>query len=160
MIFIIEGQPKGKARPRFTRSGHAYTPRETKNYEEAIACAYKVAGGELLDGYVAVSVKAFYKIPKATSKKNTELMEQGYIKPLGKPDIDNVLKVVLDGLNKIAYSDDAQVVSISGEKFYRKEPCIMVEVKQSEQRGKPLLALPDENRELPQHLQGRQDCKN
>ena len=32
--FTIEGEPKGKGRPRFTRGGHAYTPKETVEYEE------------------------------------------------------------------------------------------------------------------------------
>lgn len=42
--FIIDGEPQGKARPRFVRStGHTYTPQNTKNYEAAVAWAYKAA---------------------------------------------------------------------------------------------------------------------
>lgn len=38
--------------------------------------------------------------------------------PPGKPDIDNILKVVLDGLNGIAYEDDKQVVLTQCKKVY------------------------------------------
>lgn len=36
----------------------------------------------------------------------------------GKPDIDNILKVVLDGLNGIAYEDDKQVTMTQCKKVY------------------------------------------
>ena len=42
-------------------------------------------------------------------------------KPTKKPDVDNIIKVVLDGLNKTAYEDDKQVVKVSLEKIYTKE---------------------------------------
>ena len=63
--FIIDGEPQGKARPRFVRStGHTYTPQNTKNYEAAVAWAYKVAGGEMLSGAIRVVIGAYFKIPK------------------------------------------------------------------------------------------------
>ena len=45
MTFTIEGQPQGKGRPRFTKSGHAFTPQATKDYENLIAESFKAAGG-------------------------------------------------------------------------------------------------------------------
>lgn len=131
-VFKIEGQPVGKGRPRFTKSGHAYTPDKTRDYENAIAWAYKAAGGKLCGGYVSISVKAFYKIPKSATKANAEMMRKGFMRPVVKPDIDNVLKAVLDGLNKIAYSDDTQVIAGSFEKFYSDNPGVIVEVAEIE----------------------------
>lgn len=127
ITFKIDGQPQGKARPRFA-NGHAYTPTKTKEYEEAIKWAYKAAGGKLNGGYVAVNISAFYGIPKATTKKDRELIERGLIKPAVKPDIDNVIKAVLDGLNGVAYSDDKQVVRVFAAKYYSTEPCVVVEI--------------------------------
>ena len=34
--FKISGKPMGKGRPRFTRSGHTYTPKDTVEYENRI----------------------------------------------------------------------------------------------------------------------------
>ena len=128
MIFKIEGQPQGKGRPRFTKSGHAFTPQATRNYEFLIATEYKEAKGEMFDGYIRVNIKAYYKIPKATTKEKRGLIERGLLKPAVKPDIDNVVKAILDGLNGVAYHDDNQVVYVDGEKFYADEPCVIVEV--------------------------------
>ena len=60
------------------------------------------------------------------------MMRKGFIRPVLKPDIDNVLKAVLDGLNKIAYSDDTQVIAGSFEKFYSDNPGVIVEVAEIE----------------------------
>ena len=128
MIFKIEGQPQGKGRPRFTKSGHAFTPQATRDYEFLIASEYKEAKGEMFDGNVRVNIKAYYKIPKATTKEKRGLIERGLLKPAVKPDIDNVIKAILDGLNSVAYHDDNQVVYVDGEKFYAEEPCVIVEV--------------------------------
>lgn len=128
MIFKIEGQPQGKGRPKFTRDGHCFTPKATREYENLIAEEYKAAKGETLDGYIRVNIKAYYKIPKSTTKINRGKIEAGIIKPAVKPDIDNVVKAILDGLNGVAYHDDSQVIYVNGEKFYADEPCVIVEV--------------------------------
>ena len=59
-------------------------------------------------------------------------IQEGKILPRRKPDIDNVLKVVLDSLNGIAYKDDAQVVAVHGRKIYGNEPKLIIEIKGSE----------------------------
>ncbi len=128
MTFTIEGQPQGKGRPRFTKNGHAFTPQATRDYENLIAESFKAAGGELFDGYVTVNISAFYKIPKATTKEKRGMIERGLLKPAVKPDIDNVIKAILDGLNGVAYHDDNQVIRVSAAKFYSTEPFVAVEV--------------------------------
>lgn len=134
VFFKVPGKPQGKARPRVVE-GHAYTPQKTKDFEQAVAWAFKAAGGKLLDGYIEVTVTAFYAIPKDTSKKTRELMERGIILPMVKPDIDNVVKAALDALNGIAYKDDNQVVKETGAKFYGKEPCLYIEVKTYDEKS-------------------------
>ena len=132
MTFTIEGQPQGKGRPRFTKNGHAFTPQATRDYENLIAESFKAAGGELFDGYVCVNISAFYKIPQATTKVKRGMIERGFLKPAVKPDIDNVLKVVLDALNGVAYKDDSRVVSVTARKVYSFEPKIVIEMRGSD----------------------------
>lgn len=77
---------------------------------------------------VRVKITAFYAIPKSFSKKKTEEAESGKIRPLTKPDIDNVVKIVCDALNKVAYRDDTQVIEVVACKYYGKEPKVVIEI--------------------------------
>lgn len=121
MDFIVDGKPQGKQRPRFSRiSKTVYTPTKTAKYEKQIAKAYIESGGKCIpaDCYVSVSVSAFFPIPKSYSKKKREDCLERILRPDKKPDMDNILKVVLDALNKVAYEDDKQVVELIGRKYY------------------------------------------
>lgn len=55
-------------------------------------------------------------------------MRDGEILPQKKPDIDNVVKIIMDALNGAAYKDDKQVVSVFASKFYDDDPKVIVEV--------------------------------
>lgn len=118
--FIVTGKPIGKQRPRFTKAGHCYTPKETKEYENRIKQSYITASnGFKFENGVQIVVHAYY--PKAKSNKSDFVNI--------KPDIDNVIKCVLDALNGIAYDDDKQICSVIGHKAWEKsEPFIEVEI--------------------------------
>lgn len=128
MNFKIDGKPVGKGRPRFTRNGQTYTPEKTKEYEKLIRTSYSESGGTLLDGYINISISAYYQIPKAFSREKKEFAKRGIIKPVVRPDLDNVVKAILDGLNGIAYHDDSQVISIVAVKCYSEEPRVEVSI--------------------------------
>lgn len=127
-IFTVDGEPQGKARPRFTRGGRAYTPKKTVEYERAIKNAFLAAGGALTNLPVNVSINAYYKIPASATKKKTAQMMSGEILPTKKPDTDNIAKAVCDALNGVAYHDDAQVCILHVKKIYSTEPSIVVTV--------------------------------
>lgn len=119
--FVVYGRPKGKGRPRFTLDGHAYTPQTTKAYEKEIRQAFRAAGGTSFGAVpVAVEIVAYYPVPKSARKSDKEAMAAGMVVPMVKPDIDNVLKAVLDGIQGDggAFRDDVQVVSVRAEKRY------------------------------------------
>ena len=125
--FVIHGNPRGKGRPRFTKNGHVYTPDETKRYEDLVGLSYRnSAKGYKFTSPVRVTVKAFHKPPKGKSKRVTEDMLNGRILPTKRPDADNVAKIVLDGLNKVAWDDDTQVVEMMVTKRYSEEPMVAV----------------------------------
>lgn len=118
--FVIYGKPQGKARPRFS-NGHAYTPKQTAVYEKQIKNAFIAAGGEKIesDG-VIIEIDIYYKKTAADKKKTS---------PTKKPDIDNICKIVLDGLNGVAYADDKQIVSLSANKYFAIKGVERVEVR-------------------------------
>lgn len=130
--FTVPGEPKGKARPRFARAGNfvrTYTPKETDSYEKSVRAEYLSRygdvffdKGEMLD----LRVFAYYSIPKNTSKKMRTLMLDGTIRPIKKPDMDNIIKIIADSLNKTAYHDDAQIVDSMARKFYSENPRVEI----------------------------------
>lgn len=118
ITFSVPGKPQGKGRPRFTKSGRAYTPKATADYEALIRRMYLLQGGKLFEGAVKLSVLILYPIPKSTPKLTRQQMVAGDIRPTKKPDGDNVEKAVADALNKTAYLDDSQIIEARWEKRY------------------------------------------
>ena len=120
---IIEGKIKGKARPRFnTRTGHAITPKDTVQYENWVKMCYREQQAtKYLEGPLRALIVAYYKIPKSYTKKRVEAIRRGEEYPTKKPDLDNIAKIVLDSLNKIAYDDDAQIVELTVLKRYTED---------------------------------------
>ena len=67
---------------------------------------------------VTLRIVARFLPPKSVSKKRTKDMLAGQELPLKKPDIDNIVKVVADALNGVAYHDDTQIVYVVTKKAY------------------------------------------
>lgn len=126
--FTIPGQPQGKQRPRYARTGAVYTPSETRAYEKKVHAAWWQSGGETLHGAVKLEIVAGYEIPKSAPKSAKAAMMDGTRVPAKKPDIDNVIKIIMDGLNGAAYDDDKQVVQVNASKKYVEVPMVLVTV--------------------------------
>lgn len=121
-MVVVEGKIKGKARPRFnTKTGRAFTPGDTITYENWIKCCYQEQDGKFINGPVKARIYVYYKIPKSYTKKRVQAIRDGLEMPLKKPDSDNIAKIVLDSLNKIAFDDDAQVVELTVIKRWTEE---------------------------------------
>jgi hypothetical protein len=110
---VIYGKPIGKARPRFGRNKHTgkvvtFTPQQTKNYEQEIATTAQCAmfGKELMEGPLKVEIKAFF----------FHKTKEGF--HVSRPDLDNIIKAILDGLNGVVFKDDASVAVLSASKSY------------------------------------------
>lgn len=116
--FVIKGQIKTKQRPKATTiGGHArvYTPKDTIVYENYIKTCYQTQcdGIYFQDSPLVVNMLVLFKAPKDKEK----YLDYG-LKCTGHKDLDNVAKIVLDALNKVAFNDDKQVYSLSMIKRY------------------------------------------
>lgn len=134
ICFTIPGKPQGKARARTfynpkTKGMSSMTPEKTVLYENLISTCYLQAAGEERfsdEDYLLVRIQAYFELAKSISKKKREEMLQGMILPAKKPDIDNIVKSVLDALNQVAYRDDTQVVELHVRKQYSDRPRVEV----------------------------------
>lgn len=124
----IPGKPRGKGRPRFAQVGHAYTDDMTAAYENLVKMAWVKEHPVRFGGPVSVCVVANYQIPASKPKKLQARMRSGEIVPTVKPDLDNVVKAVLDGLNGVAFLDDKQIVKLTATKQYSDDACVLVTV--------------------------------
>jgi Holliday junction resolvase RusA-like endonuclease len=126
--FIVYGDPTAKGRPRHMRNGHTYTPQGTINAENnfrAQAVAFLPKEGMIQAGVPIRLTMLFYMpIPASWSHKKQDRAANGLIYPVGRPDLDNLIKLAKDALNGIFWHDDSQVVSY-GEltgKYYSTQP--------------------------------------
>lgn len=108
MTFSIPGKPFAKQRPKFSRArGVAYTPKETVQFENVVRAIAAEIFSQPLQGPIGVHVLAVFEPAKSWSRrKRADHLGQWHLQ---KPDADNVLKAVLDGLSRIAFADDSQV---------------------------------------------------
>ena len=125
---FIPVNPVPKGRPRFTRTGHSYTPQKTQEFEKTVCTYYSDNCGEYFDGAIKVYLRFYMPIPKGVSKKKHLLMVHKEIKHISKPDLDNLAKSVLDSVNGIAYKDDSQITVLHIEKAYGEEPGIELKI--------------------------------
>jgi Holliday junction resolvase RusA-like endonuclease len=125
--FQVEGDPKGKGRPRFTRAGkftRVYTDKQTLDYEALIKffAAEAMGSTDPLETPVSVFLYIRHAVPQSYSKKRTEACLSGLEQPCKKPDIDNIAKTYLDGMNGVVFYDDTQVVDLHVKKVYSAVP--------------------------------------
>lgn len=134
-LTIVKMDSFTKERPRTNfRTGAIYTPPKTLERERYIATQYKLQnkGWKTLYGPVGIEIEIEVNVPSSARKKEKEDMKAGLIYPTKKPDIDNVAKLVMDGLQGVAFNDDYQVVDLKVSKRYGEEKRLKIKVKRYE----------------------------
>jgi Holliday junction resolvase RusA-like endonuclease len=114
LVFRVDGKPQAKQRAQRRHGQHrSFIPTATKDYELAVRMAIEqhiVCEPEwILDGRYHVGALVSFGTKRGA-------------------DIDNVTKSVLDGMNKVAYSDDSRVRSTAFEIIEDEEPYVDITV--------------------------------
>lgn len=136
--FEIMGDPVAQGRPRagksFSGKTALYDPtksRDFKQYVKLVASQHKPQ--ELITGPIHLEMTFYQPTPKKYhTKPKQELIAAGLLLPTTKPDIDNLAKGVKDGLTKIIWQDDSQVVSMMVRKLYSMTPRVEVLIRYKE----------------------------
>ena len=128
IIIKIDGEIVGKGRPKFARRGNfvsTYTPQKTCNYENLVKICYEEQNRDnntkikfFNKEPLKLTINAYFDIPLSFSNKKRKQALNGEIYPTKKPDFDNIAKIITDALNKVAYSDDSQIVECIIKKQY------------------------------------------
>lgn len=133
--FTVLGEPRGWARARLGKGGsHHFTDKKTASYESTVGATAHAAmqkmGVSQFDGPVELQLHVWLKIPASWSNKKRIALEGSYAPK--KPDQDNALKIVMDGLNGVAWRDDVQVCRVVSEKRYGSRPRVDVVIREAE----------------------------
>lgn len=117
LVFSLAGDPRGKGRPRTSvRGGFArvYTDAATRKYEASIKhiAALEMRGRAPFEGPLSVSLRFRLSPPKSMSKRQRAAVLAGDEAYLGRVDLDNCAKAVLDAMNGVAFLDDVQIVRL------------------------------------------------
>jgi len=100
MIGTIPGTPIPKGRPRFSKSGHAYTPARTKGYEQTVkwllVSDMHLTSTEIIPKDADVYMELLFRVTKRH-----------------RADLDNLVKAFSDAANGILYEDDRQITHLA-----------------------------------------------
>ena len=99
MLFTVVGEPMSKARARVTRQGNSYTPKTTVEAERRVRECFEATVCEPFSNAVGVEL-AFFQGTRA------------------RRDIDNMVKLILDAMNGVAWADDVQVNVVLARRVY------------------------------------------
>ncbi len=115
--YYIKGIPKALARPRFSY-GHVYN--KQRDELDAFGWALRACGAQLMED--AICMELMFEMPIAKNypmKKRADLVGKPHAQ---RPDLDNLIKFVLDASLGILYRDDSIVSAIMACKIYALEP--------------------------------------
>ena len=124
---IIPGEPVAKGRPRHGK-GFTYTPAKTMNYETLVKELFIISKQIKLDGMLQAEIRCYFKIPKSATKGKLLAMQHNIVRPVKRPDTDNLAKICLDALNGLAYKDDSQIVELFVGKYYSNDPRVEIKI--------------------------------
>ena len=127
LSFTIPIIPRAQMRARsMARGGHAITYKakeQRQNEEQIMQLLEKYMPSEPLQGALSIIVKAFLPIPLSKPEWWKNAANECLIYPTVRPDIDNIIKFILDTIGAMCYfNDDSQVVKIIAEKYYSVSP--------------------------------------
>lgn len=126
LTFIID--PRAASRPRVTNQGRVYAhPKDTAHKKELLTMIAEMLDLEkfdIIEGEILVNAVVYRPFYSKLNKAEKLLAELGYIKPVNKPDWDNLAKLPLDAFEGKLYTNDSQVTTGLLEKRFSIEPRI------------------------------------
>ena len=153
IVMSFDVRPVPKSRPRITKTGQAYTPKRTKEFEDFLrseATAMMIEE-ELapLEGPIFATMIFGFACPKSASKKKREELLAGY--HTVRPDLDNLTKTI-DAFNGVIWKDDSQIMSITEQKCYSENDFILFVFHTAEEvDATEIYSDPDHLRSLVRH---------
>lgn len=124
--FDLTVEPKPQQRPRLYGK-RVYDP--SKEYKSSLKVQMRSQFSEpLIEEPIFLKIVFRMPIPKSTTKARMKAILNGEALYTKRPDIDNLVKAVLDSLNNVVIGDDSQIYGLRAEKIYSQNPGIFIEI--------------------------------
>lgn len=113
---FVPGVPRPQPRPRVYGKHTVSDSPDSRAWKDVVAWTWRASDGDCVaDGPVKMTLDLYLPRPKRLMRKKDPV---GPI-PCGKrPDIDNYIKAIMDGLQGVAFADDGQVAQLVVSKWY------------------------------------------
>jgi Holliday junction resolvase RusA-like endonuclease len=128
VILTIYIKPLAKQSCRFTKSGRKYTPADVKKAaaDMRAQAERQWCDNEPFSSGVRLSVVFFFEHLKSATEKQKNMR----IYKTTRPDLDNLLKNLLDSLQGVCFVNDGQICELTASKFYGPENKIIVKIEE------------------------------
>lgn len=124
--FTIFMLPKSTPRPRYTSHGNMFYVKGAKDNKKIFYEAMKDSGFPVIRTPVRFCCTSYLPIPSGMGKIDKILAEMGFIRPISKPDFDNLAKTYADMIQGIIMLDDALIIEGTSKKYYSLKPRIEI----------------------------------
>lgn len=119
---FIEGPVAAQPRPKVGKFSVYYSGKKYKIWKELVDLHLCSDRPEMpLEGPLIFKARFYIERPKShyrTPKKGIQRASGWSLHHTGKPDLDNLIKLVLDSCNTVLFADDSQVTHLSIEKHW------------------------------------------
>jgi len=125
--FIIYLLPKATPRPRSFKGSFFYVTGANDN-KKMFNKAFKTWNCDMICTPCKFKCTSYFPIPSSLSPIDQILAEFGFIRPISKPDFDNIAKTYSDMIQGSLLLDDALIIEGISEKYYSWKPRIEISI--------------------------------
>ena len=130
--YVIYLLPKATPRPRINKESNLFYVSGSDVNKKLFYRFIEKNPHKMITTPMKMQIDVYLPTPKALSQEDRILAELGYIRPIGKPDFDNIAKAYADMIQGTLIYDDALIIEGISRKWYSIKPRIEVKIKYME----------------------------
>ena len=130
--FVIYLVPHATPRPRYNFFTHNFYVKEAANNKKRFKKFIDKLDLDMITTPCKFYCSSYFPIPKSMSVGEKILAELGFVRPISKPDWDNIGKSYSDMIQGSLLYDDSLIIEGISKKYYSTKPRVEVQIKYME----------------------------
>lgn len=128
IYIVINLVPKATPRPRYSRFTHAFYVKGASDNRRRFRKFMDEENLEMITTPTKIKITSYLPIPSGMNRAEKVLAELHLVRPISKPDWDNLAKTYSDMIQERLLLDDALIIEGESKKFYSIRPRVEVEI--------------------------------